>query len=97
MGDFDKPLTKVVDKWLGTGSASNYICMMLKVNDVKTYEDFRVIEKDSIAALERPIARAPTKLKEVPAIGLNKTISYIQFLETFNEQLADDPSQWDKK
>ena len=40
MVDFDKMLTKVVDVWLGASSANNDTQLMLKANNIKTYDDF---------------------------------------------------------
>ena len=79
MVDFDKLLLEVVDVWLGASSANNDIQMMIIANNIKTYEDFRVMEKDSAAVLTRTIGTAPTKLKEVHGVRVND---------------ADDPLQW---
>ena len=77
MVDFDQLLLEVVDRWLGASSANNNVHMMLIKNNIKTYEEFHVMDKEYVAALERPIARAPTKLKEVHAIRVNKLLSFI--------------------
>ena len=70
---------------------------MLIANNIKTYEDFWVMEKDSVAVLMRTIAMAPTKLKEVHGIRVNEILSFIWFLETIDKVVADDPLQWKKE
>mmetsp|Transcript_57277 Transcript_57277/g.61950 ORF Transcript_57277/g.61950 Transcript_57277/m.61950 type:complete len:305 (-) Transcript_57277:194-1108(-) len=94
--DFDQPLAKVLDRWLGATSATNDIRLMFKANNINTFEDFRGMGKDGVSALERIVANAPTKLKEVHVIRVNEILSFIQFLETINELVAADPLQWKK-
>ena len=62
MVDFDAPLVQVLETWLGASSANHEICQMFKACDIKTFLMFRMMEEDSVAALERTIAQAPTKL-----------------------------------
>ena len=54
------------------------------------------MENDSVAALERHIAKASTKLKEVHAIRVIEILSYIKFIKNSDMNLVDDPTQWDK-
>ena len=68
---------------------------MLIKNDIKTYDDFQGMTKDSVAALDGVINRANTKLKEVHAIWLNEILSYISFIKTSDEKLEENPTQWD--
>ena len=52
------------------------------------------MEKSSVAPLEEISNQATIKLKEVHAIRVNDILSYIAFIETSNEKLADNPTQW---
>ena len=70
--------------------------MALIHDNIKTYDNFRVMENNSVLALERSIARAPTKLKEVHAIRVNEILSNIKFIKTSNKNLADNLTQWNK-
>ena len=95
MVDFDQPMIEVLDKWLGANSTNNDTRLMLKACDIKTYVDFRSMGKSSVAALERISNQATIKLKEVHAIRVNDILSYIAFIETSNEKLAENSTQWD--
>ena len=77
MVDFDAPLVQVLDVWLGASSGNHKIRQMFKVCDIKTFLMFHMMEKDSVAALERIIAQAPTKLREVHSIRINKILMFI--------------------
>ena len=54
------------------------------------------MDKEYVAGLERPIAKAPIKLMEIHAIRVNVIVSYIWFLKTIDKSIADDPLQWKK-
>ena len=94
MVDFDKPLVEVLDVWLGASSANHKICLMFKVCDIKTYDMFCIMGTNTVAALERIISQTPTKLKEVHSIRIYEILSFIQFLETIDELIADYPFVW---
>ena len=64
---------------------------MFKTGDIKIYIMFRIMDKDSIATLERFVAQAPTMLREIHSIRINEILKFIQFLETTNALVADDP------
>ena len=68
--------------------------MMLIANNNKTYEDFRVMEKDTVVVLTRTIGIALSKLKEVHGIRVNEIPSFIRFLKTIGKVIVDDPLQW---
>ena len=55
---------------------------------------FKMMEEDSVAALERTIAQAPTKLQEVHSIRINEILMFIQFMETIDMVIADNPFSW---
>ena len=93
MVDFDTELLKVVNVWLWGSSASNDMRLMLIANDIKTYDNFRCLTPVGVSALDRVSNRATVKLKEVHAIRVNEMLSYISFIETSDETLADDPLQ----
>ena len=92
--DFDKLLIEVLDVWLGASSTNHELRQIFKACDIKTYLMFHMMEKDSVAALERVITQAPTKLREVHSIGINEILMFIQFLETIDMVVADDPNTW---
>ena len=53
--------------------------------------------KDSVADMERILPNTATdKLKEIRTIRINKILLFIQFLETIDELVADNPTQWKK-
>ena len=94
MVDFDKPLTEVLDVWLGASGLSHKIRLIFKVCDIKTYLMFHIMDKDSVAAWESIVAQAPTKLREIHAIRINKILAFIRFLETIYILVADNPMLW---
>ena len=48
-----------------------------------------------VSVMNRVSNRATVKLKEVHALRLEELLSYISFMETTDETIADDPSKWD--
>ena len=67
---------------------------MFKACDIKTFLMFRMMEEDSVAALERTIAQASTKLREVHSIRINEILMFIQFNEIIDMVIADNPFSW---
>ena len=75
--DFDAPLVQVLETWLGATNVNHKIRQMFKACDIKMFLMFRMMEEDNVAALERNIAQAPTKLREVHSIRINKKLMFI--------------------
>ena len=94
MVDFDTPLVQVLDVWLGAYSTNHDIRKMFLHNNIKTYLMFRMLDKETVRALERVIAQAPTKLREGHAIRINEVLMFIQCLETIDIVVADDLFAW---
>ena len=93
MVDFDAKLLIVVEKWLRGSSANNDIRLMLIANDYKIFDDFQCITPKMVSVMNRVSNRATIKLKEVHALRLEEVLSYISFMETTDETLADNPSK----
>ena len=64
MSDFDTEMTYVVDAWLGAMSTTSKIRIMLIDNEIKTYNDFKCLNKEEIYLLEQvKTSRATARLK----------------------------------
>ena len=53
MAVFDREMSYIVDAWLGAMSPNNEIRLMLIDNDIKKYDDFKCLDKESIYLLDR--------------------------------------------
>ena len=72
---------------------------MLIANEIKTYDDFKVLDQESIYLLDRVTnIEATTRFSNFQAKKVNDTRGYISFMEeSGNTAMADDPTKWIKR
>ena len=72
---------------------------MLIANEIKTYDDFKCLDQESIYLLDRVTnIGATTRFSNFQAKKVNDTRGYISFMEeSGNTTMADDPTKWVKR
>ena len=98
MPDFDTETTHIVKSWLGALSVNAEIRLMLIANEIKTYDDFKCLDQESIFLLERVTnIGAITRFSNFQAKKVNDVRGYISFMENSGDTtLADDQNTWVK-
>ena len=75
------------------------IKLMFDANEIKTYDDFKCLDQESIYLLDRVTnIGATTRFKNFQAKRVNDTRGYISFMEESGDTaMADDPTTWVKR
>ena len=92
-------MTCIVDSWLGALSVNAEIRLMLIANEIKTYDDFKCLDQESVYLLNLVTnIGATTRFSNFQSKKVNDTRGYISFMEeSGNTTMADDPTKWVKR